>query len=124
LIEDSIKPAKGRQVISPATSKTITNMLVNIVDKIMVNGTVKLPHFSIAAKTGTAQIAKPGGGGYQENIYLHSFFGYFPASNPRFIVLLMAVRPKGVTYASQTLISPFFDVTKFLINYYELPPDR
>jgi hypothetical protein len=29
-----------------------------------------------------------------------------------------------VKYASQTLIPPFINITKFLLNYYDVPPDR
>jgi cell division protein FtsI/penicillin-binding protein 2 len=85
---------------------------------------VKLKNYSVAAKTGTAQIANPEEKGYYDDRFLHSFFGYFPAYDPQFMVFLYTVHPKGVRYASQTLTEPFMDVTKFLINYYEIPPDR
>jgi len=114
---------KGVQVWSEETSETVSRMLVRVVDEVLKNGTVALPHHTIAAKTGTAQIAKPTGG-YFDDRYLHSFFGYFPAYDPRFIVLLYTVEPKGVQYASETLTDPFMEVTKFLINYYSIPPDR
>lgn len=111
-------------VISPESSKAITGMLVKVVDQALLGGTVKQKHYSIAAKTGTAQIAKESGGGYYQDRYLHSFFGYFPASHPRYIVFLFTVYPKGAEYASHTLTQPFIDLAKFLINYYEIPPDR
>jgi cell division protein FtsI/penicillin-binding protein 2 len=63
-------------------------------------------------------------GGYYSDRYLHSFFGYFPAYDPKFIIFLYAVEPKGVNYASETLTVPFMDLAQFLINYYALPPDR
>ncbi|HVT74999.1 MAG TPA: penicillin-binding protein 2 [Candidatus Paceibacterota bacterium] len=112
------------KVLKPETSETITRMLVNVVDTALLNGTVKFPHYTVAAKTGTAQMAKEDGRGYYDDRYLHSFFGYFPAYKPRFIVFLFTVYPKGAEYASHTLTQPFIDLAKFLINYYEVPPDR
>ena len=114
----------GKRVLKPETGQEITRMLVTVVDKALAGGTVKLPHYSVAAKTGTAQIAKEGERGYYDDRYLHSFFGYFPAYDPRFLVFLYTVEPKGVNFASQTLTNPFIDTVKFLINYYDLPPDR
>jgi hypothetical protein len=49
---------------------------------------------------------------------------YFPAYDPKFIVFLYAVNPKGVAYSATTWESPLLDVIKFLLNYYEVPPDR
>jgi cell division protein FtsI/penicillin-binding protein 2 len=110
--------------ISKETSEEITRMLVNVVDKALKQGTGKLEHFSVAAKTGTAQVADNVTGGYYEDRHTHSFFGYFPAYDPEFIVFLYAVNPKGVAYAADTWANPFFDLAKFLLNYYNVPPDR
>ncbi len=110
-------------VLKKETSEEITRMLVKVVDEALLGGTVSLPNHSIAAKTGTAQIAD-GEGGYYNDRYMHSFFGYFPAYKPEFLVLIYTIDPKGVQYASQTLTVPFMNMTEYLINYYEIPPDR
>lgn len=115
---------KRDQVFGDGTSEEITRMLVRVVDEALLGGTVKMPRYSVAAKTGTAQMAMETGRGYYTDRYLHSFFGYFPAYKPRFIVFLYTVYPKGATYASHTLTQPFIDLAKFLINYYDVPPDR
>ena len=115
---------KSESVLKPESAKTVTDMLVKVVDNALLGGTVKNPRYSVAAKTGTAQMAKEGGAGYYDDRYLHSFFGYFPAYKPRFIIFLFTVYPKGAKYASHTLTQPFIDLEKFLINYYEVPPDR
>ncbi len=115
---------EGEQVLKESTSEEITRMLVRVVDDALLGGTVKMDNYSIAAKTGTAQIAKEDGRGYYEDRYLHSFFGYFPAYNPQFLTFFYIINPKEVRYASHTLTEPFMNMTKFLINYYEIPPDR
>ncbi len=114
----------GDRVFSEETSEEITRMLVNVVDVALRHGTLKKEHYTIAAKTGTAQIADPVTKKYSEDKFLHSFFGYFPAYKPRFLIFLYTVEPRGVQYASETLTDPFMELTDFLINYYSIPPDR
>jgi cell division protein FtsI/penicillin-binding protein 2 len=114
------------RVLKKTTTDTVTQMLVNVVDQVMnpARPNTVVPHYSIASKTGTAQIADPVNGGYYPDRYLHSFFTFFPATNPRFLVFMYQVYPKGAPYASDTLTDPVFNITKFLINYYNIPPDR
>ncbi|HJO89714.1 MAG: penicillin-binding protein 2 [Candidatus Pacebacteria bacterium] len=114
----------GERVLKQESAEEITRMLVNVVDDALLGGTVALPNYSIAAKTGTAQIARIGERGYYDDRFLHSFFGYFPAYDAEYLIFLYTLEPKEVRYASQTLTHPFIDTVKFLINYYEIPPDR
>jgi cell division protein FtsI/penicillin-binding protein 2 len=114
----------SQPVIKKSTAIEVTRMMVYSVDNVLMNGTIKLPDYSVAAKTGTAQIANPAGGGYYSDRFLHSFVGFFPAYDPKFFIFLYTVYPKGVQYGSETLTEPFMDIVKFLINYYNIPPDR
>ena len=111
-------------VLKPETTVIVSRMLTSVVDLSLANGKDKLDGYSVAAKTGTAQIANPQGGGYYTDRFLHSFFGYFPSYDAKFIIFLFAVEPHGAKYASETLAPPWHSLTQFLINYYAVPPDR
>lgn len=111
-------------IIKPETATEVSRMMTWSVDNVLANGTLKIPQHSVAAKTGTAQVAKEGGGGYHEDKVLHSFVGFFPTYKPRFIIFLYMNDPKGARFGSETLSFPFMNIVHFLINYYEIPPDR
>lgn len=115
---------KEGPVLKKQTTDEVTQMLVEVVDVSLLKGAIKNDRYSIAAKTGTAQVPDHVKGGYYPDRYLHSFFGYFPAYNPKYLVFLYQVNPKGTEYAADTLTEPFDQMTKFLINYFNIAPDR
>lgn len=116
-------PGEPKRILKEDTSRTITRMLVKVVDTKLAGGHGKIPGYSVAAKTGTAQMASSDHRGYSDQ-FMHTFFGYGPAYDPRFIVVLYIERPQGVQYASETLTEPFRSLIKYLFSYYEVPPDR
>ncbi len=119
-------PAPLPRAITPETTTTISRMLVTAYEQSAagIAHKAKEGHWRIAAKTGTAQIAKPNGGGYYSDRYLHSILGYYPAYDPRFVVLLYIVNPHGAALSSATVAHTYGDVAGFLLNYYQVPPDR
>ena len=122
---EKLEQKPGKQVLKPETTEQVSKMLVNYVDETLVYGNYSLDDYSVTAKTGTAQIARPDGEGYYDGKELHSFTGYFPAYDPQFIILLYSYNPKyGARSATQTWTEHYFDLVNFLINYYEVPPDR
>lgn len=117
------KRNEPKRVLKEETSKTVTRMLVEVVDKKLANGKGKIPGYSVAAKTGTAQIASKNSRGYSDE-FMHTFFGYGPAYDPQFLVFLYIERPQGIRYASESLTQPFRSVIKHLFSYFEVLPDR
>lgn len=110
-------------VFSTTAARETTAMMTEMFDEKLMNGKAKIPTMSVAAKTGTAQLTN-GQGGYYTDRFFHSFVGFFPSYNSRFIILLYTDDPQHVMYASETLDATFLDLTHFLINYYQIPPDR
>lgn len=114
---------KKDQILKDTTADEVRGMMVYNVDNALLNGKGKNPRYSIGAKTGTAQIASPNGGYYTDR-NIHTFIGFFPAYKPKAIVFMYTVWPKNAQYASESLAKTFLDLSSFLIQYYEIPPDR
>lgn len=121
--EKRMDPERVRQVVGESAAHAITRMLVEVVDTKLAEGKGKISGYSVAAKTGTAQLPDVTSGGYSED-FLHTFFGYAPAYNPKFFVFLYLQKPQGVIYASHTLTEPFRAMMQFLLTTFEVPPDR
>ncbi len=111
------------QVIKQETAETLTSMLVGVIEN-GFGGNAKIKGYSIAGKTGTSYIAFKDKKGYSDEV-IHTFVGFFPVSNPEYIILVKMDKPQwGKEAASYTVTLTFREVERFLINYYNLPPDE
>ena len=110
------------QIISSETSVKLINMLVNAVE----NGSgrqAQVKGYTIAGKTGTAQVPDLKNGGYLDES-IHTFVGFAPAFDPKFIALIKLDNPKGVRFAESTVVSVFHDLAQFIFSYLAIPPDK
>jgi cell division protein FtsI (penicillin-binding protein 3)/stage V sporulation protein D (sporulation-specific penicillin-binding protein) len=117
-----VSPQALGSPISHKTAAQITSMLVSVVD----NGYGKkagVKGYKIAGKTGTAQVAKEDGRGYQEDKTIHSFVGYAPAYDPKFLALIKVDNPRGINFSSDSVAPLFSKIAEYILNYYEIPPD-
>ncbi len=119
--EKKTEPQVIRTVISPLAAGKLTAMLVSTVR----NGydKIKISDYFVAGKTGTAQIPSEDKRGYSEET-IHSFVGYAPAYNPKFLIYLEMEKPQGIQFASESLAPVFGELTQYLLNYYEIPPEQ
>jgi cell division protein FtsI/penicillin-binding protein 2 len=98
-------------------------MMVSVVE----NGhgkKAKVAGYKVAGKTGTAQIPKKDGRGYEEGKSIGSFVGFAPAENPRFVMLVKIDEPQTVEWAESSAAPVFGEIAKFLLNYYQIPPSE
>ena len=116
------EPEIIRQVVSKESAEKVTKMLVSTVRNGFENR-AGIKGYFVAGKTGTAQIPRKDGRGYSDRV-IHTFVGYAPAFNPRFLILLQLNEPKGNRFAANTLTPAFHDLAEYILNYYEVPPDE
>jgi len=88
-------PTVVRQVASPATCRTMTDLLCGVVmDSDGTAPAARVAGFKVAGKTGTAQKALPGQG-YVPGRYTALFAGYLPAEAPALVLLCVIDEPAG-----------------------------
>lgn len=112
-------PTELKSVLTPRVSSLISGMLVSVVDS-QYGGRARVPGYHVAGKSGTAQIS--GIGGYSED-FNHSFIGFAPVEDPKYVMLVKYEKPKR-TYAESTAAPVFGKVSKFILEYYSVPPNR
>jgi cell division protein FtsI (penicillin-binding protein 3) len=95
------------QVCSEATLGKVRGMLEGVV----MNGTgknvIKNKLYSVAGKTGTAQVAN-GTKGYKDKKYQASFCGYFPADHPKYSMIVVINNPTQGDYLAAKVAGPVF----------------
>lgn len=113
-------PQPVRRVIKEVTSQIVTKMLVSWVDDgVAKNGAVE--GYSVAGKTGTAQIAYRGT--YETGVgsTFASFAWFAPAEDPQFVIVVKLNRPRTSQYGWETSAFLFSEVSKELLEYYAIP---
>ena len=117
------EPKEVRQVISNKTATTLSAMLVNVINRGHAQR-AGVPGYFLAGKTGTAQIPRQDSPGYESGEHhKDTFVGFGPISDPKFVMLVKMDRPKGISWAAGSVAPIFGDVAKFLLDYYQVPPD-
>ena len=117
------QPKQTRRVISDRGSMILSGMLVNVVE----NGHGKragVDGYYVAGKTGTAQIPKKNGRGYEENAHIGSFAGFAPANDPKFAMLVRLDNPRDVEWAESSAAPLFGEISEFLLQYLQVKTER
>ncbi len=101
------EPAK-QQVVKPETAALVTRLLAeNISLGTQLAG--KVPGYTVAGKTGTAQKSIAGGRGYMAGQTVASFVGFLPADNPQLLCLVVIDSPQTDGRWGNTVAGPVFN---------------
>lgn len=118
-----VKPEEVGTVISKETAQTMKEMLQSVIEKGEFKWFVKnagMDKFSIAGKTGTAQI--PEGGQYDPHKTQVTFVGFAPVENPKFVLLVKMSKPTTSTYSAETAVPLWLLMAKELMLHFGITP--
>jgi cell division protein FtsI (penicillin-binding protein 3) len=112
---------KPVRIISEKTASVMKDLLIRVVDE----GTgikAKVWGYKVAGKTGTAQV--PGKSGYEKGKYISSFVGFFPASKPKFSIIVVIYEPHNQHYGGLVAAPVFSKIAAFAAKHYGIVPDE
>ncbi|HNW84515.1 MAG: penicillin-binding protein 2 [Candidatus Cryosericum sp.] len=116
-------PGVVGQVFSAKTASDVLEGLHGVVQKNIGVSTAYIPGYEVAGKTGTAQIAAPGGGYLKDGSYVFSFAGILTANDPRVVVFLSIHQTQKGERTSFRVAGPTFKkIALQLIQYLRLKP--
>ncbi|MFC4770219.1 stage V sporulation protein D [Effusibacillus consociatus] len=117
---ERIEPKEKQRVVSEVTAKTVRETLESVVAR----GTGKNAFregYRIAGKTGTAQVAAPGGG-YKQGHYIVSFIGMAPADDPKLVAYIAVDNPKAGLVFGGVIAAPVVgNVLADSLHYLNVP---
>jgi len=120
--EHRTAPVAVRRVISEETSRTLVTMLTATVD-IGIANAASLKGYSVAGKTGTAQIPSDDGS-YVDDAYISSFAGFVPAIDPRMVVVVVLEKPQSKLLGTVPAMNTFKAIATDALRYARVQPDR
>ena len=114
-------PKVIRRVVSEKTCKTITDMMMLVVE----DGTGKnafINGFDVAGKTGTAQKVNFATGAFSKSKFMGSFMGFIPAQDPCLAVLIVIDEPEGRGFGGIVAAPAFKNASEQVLSYLNILP--
>ena len=89
-------PTVKHRPVSEKTARETVAMMCTVTGPEGTAPRARIPGYSVAGKTGTAQIAEESGG-YNDRDYTASFAGFFPASDPQIVIVIGLYKARDKT---------------------------
>lgn len=114
---NSVKPkVVETKVVSTKTSQDVISLMEQVVSTHYFTPAFNLSAYSVGGKTGTAQLAMPGGGYYPDK-YNGTYLGFVGGDKVQYVIVVFVDRPTVVGFAGVTTAQPVFsDIAHMLIN--------
>jgi cell division protein FtsI (penicillin-binding protein 3) len=112
-------PSATHQVLSPSVNSELTSMLEQVVNQ-GTGTSAAVPGYTVAGKTGTAQIPTQGKDSYVQGAYMATFVGFAPAANPTLSMIVVLNRPTPIF--GGTVAAPVFSqIMSYALHRYDIP---
>jgi cell division protein FtsI (penicillin-binding protein 3) len=118
---EAVQEPQGHRVISAAVSAQVREMLEGVLAAGGTASEVSVPGYTLAGKTGTAQVAE--NGTYSETNYIASFIGFAPAQDPKLLVGVVVDEPQGEIYGGSVAAPAFGKIAEFALPYLGVPQE-
>ena len=119
--DEPVEEPKGRRVISPQVSGEVREMLEGVLAPGGTAAEVSVPGYTLAGKTGTAEVAE--NGEYSDTKYVASFIGFAPAQNPQLLAAVIVDQPQGEIYGGSVAAPAFGQIAEFALPYLGVPQE-
>ena len=106
-----------------ALSQEVASQLTTMMEQVVQDGTAVtagVPGYTVAGKTGTAQIPDPVHGGYITGAYDATFAGFAPAENPTLSAIVVLDRPNPI-YGGIVAAPVFSQIMRYALHRYGIP---
>jgi cell division protein FtsI (penicillin-binding protein 3) len=123
--ETPYETAPPRRILSPNTAQMMRSFMVDVTSSIGTGWRANVDDLSLAVKTGTAQVIDPVTRRYSDTDFIASCIALLPADDPRLVIYIAIVKPKGWSYlGGQIAAPPIRDAAEALVNYLGIPRGR
>ena len=119
--EHEVQEPKGHRVIKAAVAAQVREMLEGVLAAGGTASEVSVPGYTLAGKTGTAQVAE--NGGYSETKFVASFIGFAPAQDPKLLAAVIVDQPQGDIYGGSVAAPAFGKIAAFALPYLGVAPE-
>jgi cell division protein FtsI (penicillin-binding protein 3) len=119
--EEKVQEPKGKRVIAPDVAAQVREMLEGVLAAGGTASEVSVPGYTLAGKTGTAQVAE--NGTYSETKYVASFIGFAPAQDPQLLAAVIVDEPQGEIYGGSVAAPAFGQIAEFALPYLGVPQE-
>jgi cell division protein FtsI (penicillin-binding protein 3) len=119
--ENEVHEPKGHRVIAPTVAAQVREMLEGVLAPGGTASEVSVPGYTLAGKTGTAQVAEDGG--YSKTKYVASFIGFAPAQDPKLLAAVIVNQPQGDIYGGSVAAPAFGKIAAFALPYLGVAPE-